>query len=139
MRVLLPDEVERVLTVAGAACQRRMPAAYLTHEAWLGDYRFYVDERVIVPRSHIAGLDRAGPAGLDARPGPRRAVRWIFAPARAVSPSFWRWRSPRRGRCSDISPDALEVARRNVADYGLEPRVHLAAVRSVRRAAGTTL
>ncbi len=51
----------------------RKPAAYLLNEAWLGPHRFYVDERVIVPRSFIAELLRA------------RLAPWIAGPARVRS------------------------------------------------------
>src|SRR5688500_5535329 len=44
-------EVQRITALIDERIRTRKPAAYLTHEAWLGAYRFYVDERVIVPRS----------------------------------------------------------------------------------------
>ena len=53
---LLPEERIALLDIITRRCQDRLPAAYLTHEAWLGEHRFYVDERVIVPRSFIAEL-----------------------------------------------------------------------------------
>ena len=53
---LLPQEIEDVLKLLQERIISRKPAAYLTQEAWLGDYRFYVDERVIVPRSFIAEI-----------------------------------------------------------------------------------
>ena len=55
---LTHDERAAVLKIIARRIDERLPAAYLTHEAWLGEYRFYVDERVIVPRSHIAELLR---------------------------------------------------------------------------------
>jgi ribosomal protein L3 glutamine methyltransferase len=102
-----------------------MPAAYLTHEAWLGDYRFHVDERVIVPRSHIAELLReqlspwindpwAVKKALDMCTGSGCLA--ILAaeafPEAAVD-------------AADVSPDALAVARINVEDYGLGARIRL--------------
>jgi ribosomal protein L3 glutamine methyltransferase len=53
---LLPEEVDEILGVLSRRVHERLPAAYITREAWLADHRFYVDERVIVPRSHIAEL-----------------------------------------------------------------------------------
>jgi ribosomal protein L3 glutamine methyltransferase len=103
----------------------RVPAAYLTREAWLGDYRFYVDERVIVPRSHIAELLReqlspwindpwAVKRALDMCTGSGCLA--ILAaeafPEAAID-------------AADVSPDALAVARINVEDYALGARIRL--------------
>ncbi len=105
--------------------EERVPAAYLTHEAWLGDSRFYVDERVIVPRSFIAELlrDELYPWVRDDQPinkaldlctgsGCLAILLALAFPDAAVD-------------ASDLSADALEVAARNVADYQLEQRVQL--------------
>ena len=55
---LTHGESEQVQAVIERRVRERLPAAYLTHEAWLGEHRFYVDERVIVPRSFIADICR---------------------------------------------------------------------------------
>ena len=53
---LLPDEINALLDVIQRRAVERQPAAYITNQAWLADYHFYVDERVLVPRSFIAEL-----------------------------------------------------------------------------------
>ena len=53
---VLGEERDRVLDLIDRRVTERVPAAYLTNEAWLRGHRFYVDERVIVPRSPIAEL-----------------------------------------------------------------------------------
>src|SRR5688500_9910822 len=55
---LLEEESKKIMDVLQTRIQRKLPASYITNEAWLGDFRFYVDERVIVPRSFIAELLR---------------------------------------------------------------------------------
>jgi ribosomal protein L3 glutamine methyltransferase len=122
---LLPDERNRLAQVIARRVDERIPAAYLTHEAWLGDFRFYVDPRVIVPRSFIAELlpDTLQPfvgdadgvaAALDLCTGSGcLAVLLAHAYPNAEIDA------------ADISADALAVAQRNVHDYGLDGRINL--------------
>jgi ribosomal protein L3 glutamine methyltransferase len=125
----LQAHVDRVLTPAQCAAAKalldqrvatRKPAAYLLHEAWLGKHRFYVDERVIVPRSFIAELLLAEngwgtPAAiLDLCTGSGCLA--ILAALRFPGASV---------DAADLSMDALAVAARNVRDYGLAERVRL--------------
>src|SRR5436190_5201178 len=53
-------EREEIQGMIARRVEERIPAAYLTHEAWLGEHRFYVDERVLIPRSYIAEVLREG-------------------------------------------------------------------------------
>ncbi len=107
----------------------RKPAAYLIHEAWLGPHRFYVDERVIVPRSFIAELfgDRprfAPLPGLGSVPGVRNVLDLCTGSgclAILAALTF----PDATVDAADLSEDALAVARRNVADYKLARRVRL--------------
>ena len=69
---LTQDERARLGDLFTRRIDERIPAAYLTHEAWLGDFRFYVDERVIIPRSFIAELI---PGALEPFVGPGRRVK----------------------------------------------------------------
>ncbi|TMQ76283.1 50S ribosomal protein L3 N(5)-glutamine methyltransferase [Candidatus Accumulibacter phosphatis] len=122
---LTRDERAAVLQVIDRRIRERLPVAYLTNEAWLGEYRFYVDQRVIVPRSFIAELLReqltpwiddahAVTAVLDLCTG--SACLAILA-AHAFPAA--------RIDAVDISPEALAVARRNVDDYDLAAQIRL--------------
>lgn len=122
---LLPHEREALLDIYTRRCQDRLPAAYLTNEAWLGEHRFYVDDRVIVPRSFIAELlaEQLSPwvddpfaieSALDLCTGSGclailSALAFPNAEIAAV----------------DLSDDAISVAARNVADYHLTDRIEL--------------
>lgn len=122
---LLPSERDALLDIYRRRCEERLPAAYLTNEAWLGEHRFYIDERVIVPRSFIAELlqEQLTPwvedpwsieSALDLCTGSGclailTALAFPEAQVDAV----------------DLSPDAIAVAERNVADYDLQDRIEI--------------
>ena len=123
---LLPEEIAQVLDVIQERVVTRKPAAYLTKEAYLGDFKFYVDERVIVPRSFIAEIlfnDGLEPyvehpelvhRALDLCTGSGcLAILMAQAfPDAAID-------------AIDLSSDALDVAEINVLEYGLGERIDL--------------
>ncbi len=122
---LTQTERYEVLNVLEKRVEQRIPAAYLTHEAWLGDFRFYVDERVIVPRSFIAELlrEQLSPWIADAESVGRVLDLCTGSGCLAILAAL---AFPNAEvDAADISEDALEVARRNIDDYGLPDRVHL--------------
>ena len=128
--VLSPAQLRAARALVVRRIRTRKPAAYLLKEAWLGPHRFYVDERVIVPRSFIGEMLLQG-----------KGVRHHFLSTKMVSDTFsvldlctgsgclailaaLRWPQARVD-AADISGDALQVAKRNVADYGMQERVRL--------------
>ena len=103
----------------------RLPAAYLTREAWLGDYRFYVDERVIVPRSHIAELLREQLSPWIDDPWAVERVLDLCTGSGCLAILAANAFPEAAIDAVDLSPEALAVARRNVDDYGLGARIRL--------------
>jgi ribosomal protein L3 glutamine methyltransferase len=101
--------------------RERIPLAYLLKEAWLGEYSFYVDERVIVPRSFIAELLRGGLGPWLAKE-PRSVLDLCTGSGCLAILCALEFRRA-RVHASDVSADALAVARRNIRNYGLGSRV----------------
>jgi len=102
------------------------PAAYLTREAWLGEQRFYVDERVLIPRSYF--LELIGPPLDELMGRPRKAVRRavdVCTGSGCLAILLAQYFPDARVDGIDLSADALEVARVNVREHGLEGRVAL--------------
>jgi ribosomal protein L3 glutamine methyltransferase len=119
-----PEQRMAVQALIQRRIDSRMPAAYLTHEAWLQGVPFYVDERTIVPRSFIAELIAEG--GLD--PWLSQDTRQVLdlctgngslaVLAAMAYPDV-------QVTGADISADALAVARINVERHGLQDRITL--------------
>jgi ribosomal protein L3 glutamine methyltransferase len=120
-------DARRVLDLFERRIRSRKPAAYLTREAWLGDCRLHVDERVMVPRSHIAGLlqDNLTP-WISARKPVRYALDLGTGSgclAVLLAHAFPRARID----AADISSAALAVARLNLRNHGMSSRIRLVA------------
>ena len=122
---LTEGERTEVLGIIQQRVEKRIPAAYLTHQALLGDFSFYVDERVIVPRSFIAELllEQLGP--WIAEPEEINSVLDLCTGSGCLAILAAHAFPNANVDAVDLSPDALAVAERNVNDYHLQDRVSL--------------
>ncbi len=135
-RELSPGELEAVRAILRRRVRERTPAAYLTREAWLGKFKFYVDERVIVPRSFIAELLRSGLAPWVSDALRVRSVLDLCTGSGCLAVLAAHAFPEARIDAADLSPEALQVARRNVRAYALGKRVHLVQTDLFDRLAG---
>lgn len=122
------DEQARVLALIERRIATRQPAAYLTQEAWLQGVPFYVDERVIIPRSFIAELiaNAEGAESIDPWLGEhtRRVLDLCTGNGSLAVLAALAWPDVSVD-AADLSPDALAVARINVDKHSLQNRIQL--------------
>jgi ribosomal protein L3 glutamine methyltransferase len=118
----LEKEVDgrKIEKLATQRIEKRIPVAYLLKEAWLDGVPFYVDKRVIVPRSHLAGLLKEG-----LHPGPVRRVLDLCTGSGCLAILAAQAFPRARVDASDISAAALTVARINLRRHCMEKRVRL--------------
>ncbi len=120
--------------------ESRLPAAYITREAWLQNVPFYVDERVIVPRSFIAELlvDGEGQGTLDAWLSDRteRVLDLCTGNGSLAVIAALAFPEITVDAC-DISEDALAVARLNVDRHKLGKRITLSQSDLLNNVSGT--
>ncbi len=124
-RKLTPEEAARVTEVFRRRLEERVPAAYLTREAWLGEHRFYVDERVIIPRSYFLELlPEQIPHWLPAKKPVKRAVD-VCTGSGCLAILLAHQFPAAKVDAIELSPDAAAVAKFNLASHGLAKRVKL--------------
>jgi ribosomal protein L3 glutamine methyltransferase len=122
---LLDTEIDAIMKVIERRATDRVPAAYITNEAWMHGHRFYVDERVIVPRSFIGELLQDGLQPYVQDPDEVSRVLELCTGSGCLAILAAQAFVNADIDAVDISAPALEVAHKNVDDYDLDSRVAL--------------
>jgi ribosomal protein L3 glutamine methyltransferase len=118
-------ERQSVFNLLNQRISKRIPGAYLTHQAWLGGHDFYVDERVIVPRSYFAELLENGLSPWLPDDKPIKHALDLCTGSACLAILMALAFADARIDAIDLSSAALEVARRNVEHYGLQDTIEL--------------
>jgi len=119
------DEREAIFEVIEKRAVDRLPAPYITGEAWLGDFRFKIDPRVIIPRSYFAELLEDGFSPWIRNPDEVTAAMGMCTGSGCLAILMAHAFPNAAIVAVDISQDALDVAAENIAAYGLEDRITL--------------
>lgn len=121
--VALKDRIT-IDKLAQRRIRERIPLAYLLKEAWLGEQSFYIDKRVIVPRSYIAELLRERLEPWLARE-PKRVLDLCTGSGCLAVLLALRFPGARVD-ATDLAAPALQVAKINIKKYGLGKRIRAA-------------
>lgn len=122
---LLDCEIEQILALVRRRVEERIPVAYLTRQAWQGDFDFYVDERVIVPRSFVYELLGEPLSPWIEYPELIHRALDLCTGSGCLAIQMAHHYPAAQIDAVDISIDALEVAATNVENYQLEERIQL--------------
>ncbi len=117
------DEAKHLAHLIERRVTERVPTAYLLREAWLKGFKFYVDERVIVPRSFIAELLEDGLAPWIEYPEMVESAADICTGSGCLGVLLAHAFPNATVDVVDISPDAIAVANINIKNYGLEEQI----------------
>jgi ribosomal protein L3 glutamine methyltransferase len=122
---LIMSERQALQQIIEKRIATRKPAPYLTNRAWIQGHSFYVDERVIVPRSYIGELLAGDLEGIAPEPASVRSVLDLCTGSGCLAILAALRFEDARVDASEISGDALAVAETNVLDYRLDDRIEL--------------
>lgn len=123
-RTLNPEEKAKIQALYQTRITQKIPAPYLTHEANFGGLSFYVDERVLIPRSPMAEIIQKQFTPWI-KPDKIKNILDLCTGSGCIAVLCAEYFPEAKITATDISPDALDVAKINIQKYGLNKNINL--------------